>query len=427
MVLRRTFLLVVGLITETIYLVAAWRLPWWIFGGGSWNWVRILGDGAGTFLACLASVLGLMAAYLWGWHLVRRGGGARRIVWTFAVVFAATLFCLLPMTCDLFNYLTKAHLFTDLGANPLTEAPADSWDAMMRAYPASYAEQPSIYGPAWVMLSGLGTLGPYDDVVGLFYLKALAAVAYLGAVWLLERILRLVRPGSADEALYLFAWNPLVLFMAVGDGHNDMVMMAMILLATWLLLQERWVLALGTLALSAWVKYVSLTLIPLFALYAWRQLEQEPDRARWIVLGQATLTCVVVTLLVFAPFGDGAGILQIGDRLLHPTNWQWGSGSLASRVFGAGLLMFCVAYIVLWVRLIRGQSAFQPFGNAGFAALLLIFVFGVARSQPWHLIWPATLAGLADRRWAWPAVVGLSGILLLAQIWVEWGMPGVHT
>ena len=405
--------------------MAAWRLPWWAFDGRSWSWVQILGKGAGPLLACVASALGVMAAYLWGWHLVRKGGGARRIVWAFSVVFAATLFWLLPITCDLSSYLTKAHLFTDMGANPLIEAPANYRDHLLLAYPAAYAEQPSIYGPVWSLLSGLGTLGSHDEVAGVFYLKALAAVAYLGAVWLLERILRQVRPGSAEEMLYLFAWNPLVLFMAIGDGHNDIVMMALILLAAWFLLRERWGLAFGILMLSAWIKYATLTLLPLFALYAWRRLEREPQPVRWRALAQAALASISVTILVFAPFGDVGGVLRIGRRLLQPVNWQVGGDSLASGVFGAGVLMFCGAYLVLLVGFIRGRGTFEPLGNAGFAALLLAFVLGFARSQPWHLIWPASLAGLADRRWAWPVVVGLSGILLVVQLWVEWGMPGV--
>lgn len=367
-----------------------------------------------------------MAAYLWGWYLVRKGRGARRIVWGFSVVFAATLFWLLPITCDLPNYLTKAHLFTDLGANPLVKAPADFRDPLLLAYPAAYAGQSSIYGPVWVLLSGLGTVGTHDEVAGVFYLKALAAVAYLAAVWLLEHILRQVRPGCVEEMLYLFAWNPLVLFMAIGDGHNDIVMMAMILLATWLLLRKKWVVAFGIVVLSGWVKYVSLILLPLFAHYTWRQLETEPSPVRWKILAQAALASVLVTILAFAPFGGVAGILRIGERLLQPENWQMGGGHLASLGFGAGLLIFCGAYVLLLTRFVRGQGSFEPLGNAGFVALLLAFVLGFARSQPWHLIWPASLAGLANRTWAWPTVVGLSGILLVVQIWVEWGMPGFH-
>lgn len=423
---RGISLLIAGLITEAVYLLAAWRLPWWAFGSGSWNWVRILGEGTGTLLACLAGVLGLMAAYLWGWHLVRRDAGSRRMVWAFSILFAATLIWLLPMTSDLFNYLTRAHLFTDLGANPLTDTPVEFWDPLVSAYPSSYPGQTSIYGPVWVLLSALGTLGSHDGVAGLFYLKSLAVVAYLAAVWLLERILRQVRPGSADEALYLFAWNPLVLLMAIGDGHNDIVMMAMILLAIWLLLREKWTLALAILGLSAWVKVVSLVLFPLFVLYAWRQLERRSARERWAVLVRAALASLLVTILAFAPFGGAEGILRIGERLLHPANWRAATDQVASGVFAVGLFLFCAAYAVLLVQFVRAQGSVQLLGTAGFAAFLLAVLLGVARSQPWHLIWPATLAGLADKRWAWPAVVGLSGLLLVVQFWVEWGTPGVQ-
>ncbi len=61
--------------------------------------------------------------------------------------------------------------------------------------------------------------------------------------------------------------------------------------------------------------------------------------------------------------------------------------------------------------------------NVGFLALLLAFFLGAARSQPWHLLWPAALAGLSDYRWAVPVIVGLSGIMLAVQVGVEWAVP----
>jgi hypothetical protein len=63
--------------------------------------------------------------------------------------------------------------------------------------------------------------------------------------------------------------------------------------------------------------------------------------------------------------------------------------------------------------------------DTGFLVSLLVFLFGAARSQPWHLIWPASLAGLSTQRWAWPMVILLSALMLVTQIWVEWGTPGL--
>ena len=64
--------------------------------------------------------------------------------------------------------------------------------------------------------------------------------------------------------------------------------------------------------------------------------------------------------------------------------------------------------------------------NACFAAALLVFLLGAARSQPWHLVWPAALAGLSRWQWAWPLVAALSALMLVAQLWIEWGTPGLQ-
>ena len=254
---RSKTLLVAGLLSAAVYLVLAGRLSWWRYGGTLQSWAQLLGEDRATCGICLGGIGILMALYLWGLRSVRTGGVERRTIWAFAFVFAAVLLWLMPITSDLFAYLSHAHMLTDLGANPLLQAPLDFQDPLLLSYSTVYAARPSVYGPAWVLLSAIGTVGPHDVPVGLFYLKGLAVVAYLGGAWLVERILLDFRPKVALEGLYLFAWSPLVLLMAVGDGHNDMVMMALALLATWLLLKERLVLAFGVLALSVWIKYVS--------------------------------------------------------------------------------------------------------------------------------------------------------------------------
>jgi hypothetical protein len=437
--LRRGALLVGGgLISEVIYLAVTARLPWWRYGGTLRGWSQLLGGQLAAFGACLAGIAVLVAAYLLGWRIVRGGDTCqpeRRIVWGFAGLFGLTLFWLMPITSDLFLYLTQAHLFTDLGVNPLLDAALDfgglglagerTLDPLVLAYPAFFASTPSVYGPAWTLFSAPGTLGPYDVAAGLFYLKGLAIVAYLGCAWLLERILRQIRPAFALEGLYLFAWNPLVLFMAVGDGHNDVVMMATMLLACWLLLQDRWMLAFGALALSVWLKYVSVIFIPLFVLYAWFRLTRGRRGHLWPVMAQSGLAVLAVSALVLAPFGPiewGGGMVE---RLLRPVNWRGDAADLSALFFGVGLLLFAGMYVTLSHRLFKRPDSFQQLLDATFVVSLLAFLLGAARSQPWHFIWPTVLAGFSKRRWAWPVVIGLSAFMLVSQVWIEWGVPGL--
>jgi hypothetical protein len=403
------------------------QMPWWRYGGEPQSWAEILGKDLGTFTLCLSVAGMLMALYVWGMRFARIGSRADRwIIWTFAGVSAVALLWLLPITSDLFAYLRQAHMLTDLGANPLLQAPVDVADSLVKTYSTVYDTRPTAYGPAWVLLSAVGTVGPHDLPMGLLYLKGLSAVAFLAAAWLVERLLLEFRPGAALEGLYFFAWNPLVLLMAVGDGHNDIVLVALMLLALWLLLRERWVLSLAVLALSVWVKYVSLVLVLLFGLYSWRMLARRNGTGRFLPAVSGGLVAVCVSLLVVAPMSSPEAFAGILERFLHPLNWHLGGGRLPMLVLGAGMCLYCLAYLLIAMRFWRGSGSYQHLVNSSFWALLLAFILGAARSQPWHLLWPAAVAGLSESRWARRVVLGLSGVMLAVQIGVEWGMPGLR-
>lgn len=425
-------LLGLGLATEAVYLLLTALLPWARYGERLTNWPRLLGGDPATWLGCLAGLALLGALYALGWGVVRRGGGTPRVVWGLAVSFALTLFWLLPMTSDLFGYVVHSHLLTDLDANPLLTAPLTfGADPLVRAFPIGYFRHGAIYGPTWLLLSSLGTLGSQDLIAGVAYLKGLSVVAYLGSAWLVHRMLNKHHPERALEGLYCFAWNPLVLLLAVGDGHNDMVMMALVLLAFWFLLRERWTLAFGVLALSIWVKYVTLLFLPLFALYAWRRWQQDtpPDgRWRWMVRrAVGPLAALLgVTVGVLAPFWRADLPAEIGERLLEPANWAGVGAALSSRLLAMGLVAYGLAMVWLLRRLSRGGVTFGRLASASFHASLLAFVLLGARSQPWYLIAPISLASLSEEKWSKPLAGGLGILMLGVQTWVEWGMPGAR-
>jgi hypothetical protein len=221
--------------------------------------------------------------------------------------------------------------------------------------------------------------------------------------------------------------------MAVGDGHNDIVMMALVLLAAWLLLRKRWAWSAAALALSAGVKIVSLAFIPLaigYALGASRRVlsggqDVAAEPGRIAILGRGLLATIGVGLLMIIPAGGLAYVFAEAQRLLHPDNWQAGMASVASLAFSVGLALFALAYGFVALRLFRAGAPRDRTLESLFLVSLLAFVFGAARAQPWHLIWPLSLAGLVRWAWAWPVTIGLSAVFVLAQLWVEWGMPGL--
>jgi hypothetical protein len=434
---------VAGSLSQAIYLAATVRLPWFRYGREVVAWKELLGRHPGGFGLCIAAACALTALYLSGWWTVRQGprpAGLRWIVWGGALVFAGTLVWLMPVTSDLFTYVARAHLFTDLGTNPLLVAPVEAAsDPLLRAYATSYSSHPAVYGPAWILLSAPGTTGANDFLTGVVYLKCLVTIGFLACAFVVERILRSQRPEAALEGLYLFSWNPLVLWMTAGDGHNDIVMMAAAMLGILWLLQRRWAAAAGALAVSVWIKYVSLVFVPLVFAYGLglavvrtrRQVSRRTgarDCARWVVSWQqaafASVAGLVVSASILTPFWPFDWIPAVVRRLAFPVNWQVEPSLQPSLALGVGLLLYGLTYVPL----LRGMFG-DPDSQAGlldriFVASLMIFVLGVARSQPWHLLWPASLAGLSRKRWAWPTVAALSVAMLLGQVWVAWGAPG---
>jgi hypothetical protein len=432
-------LVVAGLVTEIVYLIAVARLPLWRHGGRLVGWSDLLGGRQHSPVGLVAVLSILVAGYLGGWYLLARRPHLpkhRIVIWSGAIVFSVTLVGLMPFTADLFTYLSQAHSLTDLRINPLFTAPMSAGaDPLLAAYGTVYLSQPSAYGPVWVLLSAVGTLGPYDVGWGLLYLKALCVLSFLGCAWLLEKILQAIQPQRALLGLYLFAWNPLILLMAAGDAHNDIVMMLGVLLAFWLLLQEAWVPSFVVLTLSVLIKYVSIIFAAPFALYMW---QVAPNRERLGALVRVAVAALVVFLVFSLPlllFGEPRNLsdpwfLQLVSRFLRPRNWPRRYADMATWILVLGAVLFLAGYAILLWRFVvhRGrlpQLALSKFMDLSFVLSLLAFLFGLARSQPWHLIWPAALAGLSSKRWAWPVTAGLSIVLLASQVWVEWGAPGL--
>jgi hypothetical protein len=74
----------------------------------------------------------------------------------------------------------------------------------------------------------------------------------------------ILHPPSSLAALTFFAWNPLVLMQGPGNGHNDMVFMALMVLGIVLWRRKLWWGTALALTLATLAKVTALLMIPLF-------------------------------------------------------------------------------------------------------------------------------------------------------------------
>ena len=117
-------------------------------------------------------------------------------------------------------------------------------------------------------------------LLNLLLFKVVGFLSVAGAIWLVDYLARELYPARRLRILVLFGWSPLLLFEAVGNGHNDIVMMACVLAAFALMHRGHARSAFALLIVGALIKYVSIVFLPLWFVYTLRQHALAETRAR---------------------------------------------------------------------------------------------------------------------------------------------------
>jgi Glycosyltransferase family 87 len=371
----------------------------------------------------IAAMLVAVATFLFALRAAWRGAIPLGLAIGLGVALHALAFALpLLFSRDVYSYAMYGRIFSLHGANPYLAVPSDfPADPMLPLVGEQWLETPAVYGPAFTLLSA-GLTRLIRDPIGLIVaFKAIAVAASLGTMVLVAVLARKVRPERAAFAVLLVSWNPVVLFQAVGGGHND-VLLGLALVGALALLIAGWpLLAAVALALGALVKAPAL--VPLILLIA-MVVARQPAGRRLRVAG---LYCAVVGglfLITAAPF------LQVHDPTLGQLELAGHQGWLApSRLFarvGGWLgevvggnvgrsvgevvlrvvfpLVLVVTLIAIGLHLVRrarsdpeATDLTPPAVGASWGWALLLFTLCAPILLPWYVAWTLPLAWLLPR------------------------------
>ena len=200
--------------------------------------------------------------------------GWPRLALAFPFVFAGLLVWMQPVTTtDLYGYVARGYLYVQLHLNPMTTP------AFLLPGNLLVSRPPAPYGPAWLLLCGAFSLVAGNNLLlNMLLFKLLNLVCLAVCTWLLYALAQRLKIGAAAPVVMFFTWNPLVLFEAIGNGHNDIVMMMCVLGACLLMTYRRARLALALLVLGALIKYIAALLIPLWLVYELNQRRHQASR-----------------------------------------------------------------------------------------------------------------------------------------------------
>jgi hypothetical protein len=346
-------------------------------------------------------------------------------------------------------------------------------------------DQPSVYGPLWTVLGWImaTVTAPLDGVLetlpdgqvlqtGLMdqvfaYKLMMNGVQVINLVlvwWLLGRVMT-GKPRARLAAFVLFAWNPLMLFDAAGNAHNDALMVTLLLLGVVPLVWRNrepsnaaWLLGTFFVGLSALIKYTT-GVVGLFYIVPWaRRLSGWSARAVWI--GGTGLLVAVVTYVLFLPWLDfpraldpilvaASGkswmysnwapdllALTISDQWLDPNGLNPDATQAMVRFWAKAITRGIFAVYLGWelVRLWRiagdrTRSLVEPILEASVRAFVVLILVVLTWVLEWYWMWPLASATLLGwRRMLTKVVVGYTltslPIFYVHHYWST-HMPGV--
>ena len=294
---------------------------------------------------------------------------------------AAALFVFLPPIwgdTDVLNYAVYGRIAV-LGHSPYVMTPAQlsrSGDPVGLLAPQAWRNWPTAYGPAATALQwGGARLGGASMARIVFWIKLANGLAFVATG---VGLLRLTGRDRALQARACMLWmvNPLMLFWLVGDGHID-VWLALLAVLALLLFRSRYGSTLAGAALTGLILGVGIAIKTPFALIAVGMVWVSRKSPRVIAAGLAGAALVIPSYLV--PGAVDGGVL--GRRLTWNPGYLHLPAAISSRpaVYGAVLLLagLVLAALLLW-RMPPGFPALPAVRPAAALVLAYLLVFPTA-------------------------------------------------
>ena len=207
---------------------------------------------------------------------------SRRTVLTTTIGLAVGLALVWPLSfsLDAYRYVGYARLVAVYHLNPYAANRQALLDLHDMTAKFMVYDLPSPYGPLWMWLSiaVVWVTKGTTLLAQVIALKLLAAAALVGLGRAGRALAERLEAGRGELALVAIGCNPWFLIEGPGNGHNDLVMMALVMVALVALFDGRHRVSALLVGCAAGVKFLPLMLVPWLMVSAAR--EAAPDRRR---------------------------------------------------------------------------------------------------------------------------------------------------
>lgn len=373
----------------------------------------------------------LLLCYYAAYRLIKKENNHQKVLKTivlFTLVFGIILLLITPIgSADVYNYILRARVATVYEENPyLVPTENLSADQFFHFAPKEWNYLPMQYGPLWTSLSiGFSHLAQNSLFWNQFIYKLLALLTNLGTIYFIWRILTLINPAYRVKGVLLYAWNPLILFEAVNNGHNDIFMIFLVVAAIYLFLKKKFLLTFLFLLLSALIKYITFLLMPVFLIFLFREILSSKKKIE--ILASTAVVLAIVAVILYLPYWEGFQIFRglidqskittvlnlslfpsfaLGFLLIFKKTLSWSIEYLMQIVGITAIVAFAGVYLCQLKKIWKQQDNLI---YRSFLILLMYVLYASVYVQPWYFLWFLSLAVIIDRKY-FPSFIFISTI-----------------
>jgi Glycosyltransferase family 87 len=336
----------------------------------------------------------------------------RAVLVSIAALNALVLVAPPLLSTDLFSYIAYGRLGGTYGINPYLYGPnVISFDPLYHLVGLQWTHTPTAYGPLFTALSY--PLAGLNIATNVFAYKGIAALSLIAVVVLVWHAAQL-RGIDPVKAVALVGLNPVIVVYGVGGGHNDLLMLALLMAGVYVLLRQREGTGGAMIMAATAVKLTAGMLLPFAVAASAGRRVATSGRAR--ILGGAAVAAAAFGALGLIMFGSGTlhlvGTLSDiqGQGGIHSIpGWILNAVGLKELEGPVGMLLrvgYAISVGWLMWRVWIGEMDWIT--AAGWATVGLLVTAGLL--MPWYIAWLIPLAALSSDRRLWLTAIALTSL-----------------
>lgn len=314
----------------------------------------------------------------------------------FVILISIVFACVLPMnSTDIFYYMGTGWSEAKYDVNPyytsveqvIQENEEAKRDEILLKTPKIWRNDTVVYGPVWPMickvLSGLSA-GSLPLALAIY--KLFNLMIHLFNCYILHKMTK------KKKFVLLYALNPLILFAGLAEGHNDILVVGMILLALYFFKKKKniW-MSVVILAIATAIKYYAVLLIPFLILYHYRK-EKVGKRilyaSGWAFIFVGILAGMYLVYMrdisVFAGIQEQQG--KFANTFFVPLAIK--SYAKAKKLNNILMIAYVAIYGSIVLKLLWQKRISFVKNMRIYNGLLLAFIFlTITNFQAWYVMW----------------------------------------